>query len=84
MAQQQEGIQFADSSDSDNSESEQSVGLNGGDVMKCQICGMWAEIGDFGGIACRTCAAFFRSLMNYCYLLQMSHPINRQFPISCQ
>jgi hypothetical protein len=48
--------------DNNNNNNEQNVGLDG-DGMKCRVCGVRAEIRHFGGIACRACGAFFRSLI---------------------
>jgi hypothetical protein len=72
MANQQkldeEIIDIADSdSDNDNgnnnnNNTKQNGGLNG-DGMKCQVCEKLTGIRHFGGIACRACGAFFRSLM---------------------
>jgi hypothetical protein len=73
MANQQkldeEVIDIADSDNDNNNNNnngtKQSVGLDGDGSMKCQVCGTSTQLRHFGGIACRACGAFFRSLMDY-------------------
>jgi hypothetical protein len=47
-------------SDNDDNNNDQRIGSDL-DGMKCQVCGISAEIRYFGGITCRPCGAFFRS-----------------------
>jgi hypothetical protein len=54
----------SENDNNNNYSSKHSVGLDG-DGMKCQVCGISAEIRHFSGIACRACEAFFRSLKDY-------------------
>jgi ribosomal protein L37AE/L43A len=63
MADQQkldeEIIDIADSDIDNNKTKQRTIG------MKCQVCGKPTENRHFGGIACRACGAFFKSLMDY-------------------
>jgi hypothetical protein len=57
----EEIIGIADNdNDNNNNSSKQSVGIDGDGGIKCQVCGISAQIRHFDGIVCRPCCAFFR------------------------